>query len=203
MKVKITFLSVALVACIFSLLAFKPSAEIEQKQVEIIESVTLNLSDSDNKLKVLESRFLNMLNHNFVYDEDFLDLESIVNYSTIALIDKADENSEFIDEQILFSYIFDMYGIKIVDLSEYKANYPMKDGCVYIIPQGFTAYKHSNAKISENEDGSYTVTTKVEILGHDSENINITAKTLFVKNSESAFGFNIIYSEFLDNSLSI
>lgn len=203
MKVKISVLSVALIACILSLLVLKPNNQPEQNKANIVESVTLNLSDSQSKQKVLESRFLNMLNHNFVYGEDFLDLESIVNLSSVALIDKADENREFIDEQLLVSYVFDMYGIKIVDLSEYKANYPEKEGFVYIIPQGFTSYTHTSAEIIENEDGSYTVTTSVLVKGHDGEDVPLTAKTLFVKNTQSAFGFNIIYSEFTDNSLSM
>ena len=115
----------------------------------------------------------------------------------------ADEASPFIDEQILVSYIFDMYGIEILDLTEFKANYPEKDGFVYIIPQGYTVYKHSNAKIAENEDGSYTVTTQVTANGHDGEDVNFVTKTLFVKNENSSLGFNIIYSEFSNNSLSM
>lgn len=203
MKVKISILSVALIACILSILAFKPNQKTECNEAKVVKSVTLNLSNSDSKQKVLEARFLNMLNHNLVYGEDFLNLESIVNFSSVALIDKADENREFVDEQILISYIFDMYGIEIVDLSEYKSNYPQKEGCVYIIPQGFTSYKHSGAKLLENEDGSYTVTTQVSVEGHDGEDISLIAKTLFVKNSNSSFGFNIIYSEISDSSLTM
>jgi hypothetical protein len=142
-----------------------------------------------------------MLNHNFVYGEEFLSLESILKLSTVALFDKAVDNGEFIDEEIVKSYIFNMYGIEIVDLTEYNKNYPLKEGCVYVIPQGFTAYKHTNASVSLNEDGSYTVTTKVSVLGHDGNSSVLTAKTLFVKNTASSFGFNIIYSEISDDTL--
>ena len=96
-----------------------------------------------------------------------------------------------------------MYGIEIVDLAEYNAGYPQKDGYIYLVPQGFTVYKHSNARILENEDGTYTVTTDVSVEGHDGEYKTLTAKTMFVKNSASAFGFNIVYSEISESALQI
>ena len=47
----------------------------------------------------------------------------------------------------------------------------------------------------QNEDGSYTVVTDVEISSHDSDAEIAKATTLFVKNENSAFGFNIISSD--------
>ena len=49
--------------------------------------------------KVLESRFLNMLNHNYVYDDDFNDIEDIVNNSAIANINYIDDDG-YIDENV-------------------------------------------------------------------------------------------------------
>ena len=40
-----------------------------------------------NNEKVLEARFLNMLNHSFVYDKAFYDDEELLNASSLALLD--------------------------------------------------------------------------------------------------------------------
>ena len=74
---------------------------------------------------------------------------------------------------------------------------------MYVIPRGFSVYKHSNPVITENEDGSYTVVTAVQIFSHDSEAETAKASTLFVKNENSAFGFNIISSDIVFENASI
>ena len=205
MKIK-DFLAVVIsVVCLLAVFCLKPTNKTPEIEPQVVSNVTLNLSDSDSS-KVLTSRFLNMLNHNFVYGEDFLSADTILNLSIIAQRDKADENGEFIKEDVVTSFVFDMYGIEIIDTTEFSAGYPQKEGCLYLVPQGFTVYKHSNATITENEDGTYTVTTEVLVDGHDGENEILYAKTLFAKNSKSAFGFNIIYSqisETAENSLQV
>lgn len=201
MKIKGVLTAVVLVLCILSALIINKPEKNVTVSPNTLSSVTINLSDTDSSSKVLQSRFLNMLNHNFVYGEDYLYVDKIFNLSTIALLDRADETKEFIDETVVLSYIYDMYGIKIEDASAFNSDFPQKDGYVYIIPQGFTVYKHSNAKYTQNEDGTYTVETTVSVEGHDGEIKNLTAKTLFVKNSASSFGFNIVYCEILDTAL--
>ena len=47
-----------------------------------------------------------------------------------------------------------------------------------------------------NEDGSYTVITSVEINSHDGGE-TVKAKTLFIKNSDSDFGYNIVSSDII------
>lgn len=195
------FLAVIISAvCLLTVFLLKPTPETPEIEPTVVSNVTLNLSDS-NSSKILESRFLNMLNRNFVYGEEFLSADSLLNFSIIANRDKAEADGEFIKEDIVTSFVFDMYGVEIVDTTDFNAEYPQKDGYLYLVAKGFTVYKHSNAKITENEDGTYTVITDVLVDGHDGEDVALSAKTLFAKNSESAFGFNIIYSEITDSTL--
>ena len=190
--------------CVLLLSAFlaKPSVSTVEVQPEVLESVTLNLSSSDNSSNVLAARFLNMLNHNFVYGEAFCSVDEIVNLSVVANLAHADESGDFVKADIVYSYIFDMYGIEIVD-AELNPDLPQKEGHLFILPQGYTVYKHTNATFTENEDGTYTVTTLVSVENHDGEAETLKASSLFVKNPNSAFGFNIVSSDFVVDSISI
>ena len=170
-----------------SVIALKPAETVDNKPA-------VQAADTD---KVLEARFLNMLNHSFAYGEDLGSVEALVNCSVAALcnMDGGAEES-FMDETRVKDYIYNMYGVEVENLSSVNAEFPKKDGYVYIIPRGYTVYKHTVDSVMLNEDGSYTVTTLVNIDSHDGEE-NGRAVTLFVKNSDSQFGFNIISSEII------
>lgn len=156
------------------------------------------------KENILSARFLNMLNHNFVYDSDFDCVDDIVNNSVIALLDMRDaQNPEFVADTYVKDYVKDMYGIEIEDMSGLNAEYPRAEGYVYIIPRGFTEYDHKILSVTENEDGSFTVCTEVILNPHDEAPEVCKAVTLFVKNEASSFGYNIIYSNILDNASNI
>ena len=170
-----------------SVIALKPAETLDNKPA-------VQAADTD---KVLEARFLNMLNHSFAYGEDLGSVEALVNCSVAALcnMDGGAEES-FMDETRVKDYLYNMYGVEVENLSSVNAEFPKKDGYVYIIPRGYTVYKHTVDSVMLNEDGSYTVTTLVNIDSHDGEE-NGRAVTLFVKNSDSQFGFNIISSEII------
>lgn len=170
-----------------SVIALKPAETVDNKPA-------VQAADTD---KVLEARFLNMLNHSFAYGEDLGSVEALVNCSVAALcnMDGGAEES-FMDETRVKDYLYNMYGVEVENLSSVNAEFPKKDGYVYIIPRGYTVYKHTVDSVMLNEDGSYTVTTLVNIDSHDGEE-NGRAVTLFVKNSDSQFGFNIISSEII------
>ncbi len=153
---------------------------------------------------VNEARFLNMLNHNFVYNADFEDADAIVNNSVLALLDLRDsENSDYISNTYVKGFVKDMYGIEIEDMSNLNAEYPQLEGFVYIVPRGFTSYNHTIVSIEENEDGSFTVVSEVTALDHDNGSQLQKAVSLFVPNSESAFGYNMIYCDILTGSIDI
>lgn len=152
----------------------------------------------------LAARFLNMLNHNYVYNSDFENIDDMVNGCMPALLHLRDaQNDEFIDEDYVKGYIKDMYGIEIVDASALNSQWPQKAGYIYIIPRCFVQYEHSNISITENADGSYTVVTDV-VANSDTASIeNQKVVSLFVKNEESSFGYSMIYSNFIDNTADI
>ncbi len=148
-----------------------------------------------DKAKVLEARFLNMLNHSFVYNDAIFFEEDIVNNSILALLNLRDsEDDAYIKQDYVSNYIFNMYGVENIDYSLINKDFDQKEGFVYIIPRGYSVFKHKIISVSENEDGSYTVKTKVTISAHDSDEITEECTTLFVKNESSKFGYNIISS---------
>lgn len=152
---------------------------------------TKPVSATDNALK---ARFLNMLNRNFAYNEDFTSIGLIVEDSVLSLLDRrVPDDNDYIEEAVVKGFIYDMYGIEVLKIEEDTAMH--KDGFVYIAPRGFTAYSHEITEITENEDGSFTVLSSVTVNPHDNDAFTTTAKTLFVKNEKSAFGYNIICSD--------
>ncbi len=153
----------------------------------------------NSEAEVLKSRFLNMLNHNFVYGEAFYSTESLINSSMPALLDLRDsEDEDFIAEKYVRDYVFNMYGLELGNIENINADFPTKKGFVFIIPRGFSVYSHELLKIKENEDGSFTVTTQVYIDDHDANESALLCETLFAKNDASSFGFTIEYSKFFD-----
>ena len=202
MKIKCFAALLLFAACIASSLVVKSESRTAPLKQEVVSAVTLSLSDSEHSSKILASRFLNMLNHNYVYGDAFYSADEIVNLSVVANLNMADENREFIKSDIVYSFVRNMYGVA-ADSSATNPDFPQKPGYIYIAPCGYTVYKHTNAVITENEDGTYTVTTEVTVDGHDSEKQTLKATSLFVKNPESVFGFNLVYSEISDSSLSL
>lgn len=167
------------------------------KNTEIQKGEVLTISQSTGTAdKVLESRFLNMLNHNFVYDEAFYDDAALVNDSMLALLDRAD--GSFLDQVVLSDYIFNMYGKKYNGFDFLGEDLPEKSGYVYIIPKGYSTYEHKIVSVTDNNDGSFTVITNIEILGADNTVENAKCETIFLQSEESAFGYNIIYSDIID-----
>lgn len=154
--------------------------------------------------EALNARFLNMLNHNFVYNDDFNDVDTVINNSVFALINLRDsENEEYIKDTYVKGFVNDMYGIEIADMSQLNADFPQKEGYVYIIPRGYTTYSHKIVSVKQNEDASYTVVSEAIINNHDSDPQTYKVVSLFVKNETSSFGYNIIYSNIIDSGCDI
>lgn len=178
----ITALAVVLLIS-FTSLTVKPAANATEKKPAVTVS----------EEKVLGARFLNMLNHNFVYNDAFESVYEMTACSEVALLDKAEDG--YIKQSLIAGYLYNMYGVENADFAAVTKDFPQRENYVYVIPRGFSVYKHSAPVITENEDGSYIVVTDVEISSHDSDTETAKATTLFVKNENSAFGFNIISSD--------
>ena len=177
----ITALAVVLLIS-FTSLTVKPAANATEKKPAVTVS----------EEKALGARFLNMLNHNFVYNDAFESVYEMTACSEVALLDKAEDG--YIKQSLIAGYLYNMYGVENADFAAVTKDFPQRENYVYVIPRGFSVYKHSAPVITENEDG-YTVVTDVEISSHDSDAETAKATTLFVKNENSAFGFNIISSD--------
>ena len=187
-------LAVVMVSVCSSLIA--PAAA----KAQVVTAVSAEEISTD----VNAARFLNMLNHNYVYNTAFDNADEVVNNSVLALLHLRDtENEDFINETYVRGFIKDMYGIDIVDMSALNAEFPQMDGYVYIIPRGFTSYNHEIVSVSENEDGSFTVITDVTIGVHDADAKTERAVSLFVENEQSAFGYSLIYSNIIENGTDI
>ena len=154
--------------------------------------------------KVLESRFLNMLNRNYVYGTDFESVSDIVDNSVIALLSlRENEDSSYIAENYVADFIRDMYGIEGVELDVLAPESEMREGYVYILPRGYCEYNHKIISVTENEDGSYWVKTSVEIMEHDDYYVQGVCNSLIVKNEASAYGYSIISSDITEVDMAI
>ncbi len=162
------------------------SAKSDEKTVDII-------SDKSTSLSQTELNLLSMLNHNFVYGSAFDNADDVVNLSMNALLSY--KNDDYIKENLVTDFVNNMYGIDVVDLSEFNSQYPHKDGYVFVVAGGFTRYNHKNISIKNNEDGTISVRTDVTVFYHDGNKDVYKANSLFVPNENSSFGYNIVYSE--------
>ena len=170
------------------------SADLEADVAEIPAEKSVSLTRTEIDL-------ISMLNHNFVYGSDFDNADNVVSLSMNALL--AYRNDDFIKETLVTDFVSNMYGIDIVDLSQFNARYPHKDGYVFVVAGGYTRYNHSNISIKENEDGTISAYTDVTVFDHDESKKVYKATTLFVPNENSAFGYNIIYSEITKPGVSL
>ena len=189
-------LSLAVLAS-FSVISANPADEVDYS----LPDNTASTNNVDME-KVLETRFLNMLNHSFAYDEELASVEDLVNCAVVALCASGSTDGSFIEESRVEDYLYNMYGVEVENLSSVNENFPKKEGYVYIIPRGYTVYKHTIDSVRLNEDGTYTVTTNVVLDSHDGC-VEGKAVTLFVKNSDSQFGYNIISSNIITTAFEV
>lgn len=183
MRKRLTAVAAAVLVLALFACAFIPASanEVEKEAAP----VTVNVE---------KTRFLNMLNRNYVYNSDFEDVDVMTENAVIALLDRRDsEDPDYIEESAVIGFISDMYGIELESVNDNSERH--KDGYVYITPRGFSVYSHEITGITENEDGTFTVISEVTVNPHDDDGYTTTAETLFVKNESSAFGYNIVYSD--------
>ena len=193
-KMLLTTLALAAIVVILACVNFSAVSPVNLVDAkEDSKVITVANSDIADENKVLESRFLNMLNHNFVYNEAFETTDGVVNNSVIALLEFAEDG--YIAENYVSDYILNMYGIEGIDYSQINPEFDYIEGYVFVLPMGYSSYNHEIKSVTLNEDGSYTVKTLVEISSHDSGAYFEECESLFVKNEASQFGFSIIYSD--------
>lgn len=194
---KIAACLLAVVLCCVSVFVSVPT-DAKTETVAVAKAEVKPLNNKVAKVeakKVLEARFLNMLNHNFAYNEVYNSVEDLVNSSMPALLQLRDSvNEDYIANEIVADYIYNMYGVADIDFESINVAFEQIEGYTYIIPRGFTVYSHQNAVVTENEDGTYTVKTNVLVSAHDDYPVSVECETLFAVNEGSTFGFNIVFS---------
>ncbi len=183
---------IIVLVCIISLLVcaslLSPAAMVDETSPEILPA--------ENDIRAV--RFLNMLNHNSSYNEDFSSVDRLVDNATIELLDLRDETDEdYIALPFVADYVNNMYGVELGDVTELNPQFPQKDGFIFINPRGFTEYNHEFVALEENEDGTFTVETVVTAEYHDNSSENLSCISLFVPNDSSDFGYNIVYSNII------
>lgn len=167
-----------------------PYKTIPQKQNNEVLNVANNAATNN---KVLETRFLNMLNHSFVYNDAFYSDKELVENAVLALLDKAEES--YLEEFYLSDYLLNMYGKNYQSFEFLDEVLTEKEGYVYIAPSGYSVYNHKIVSLTDNSDGSYTVISDVEISNMDGSVESLVCETVFLEAEDSAFGYNIMYSE--------
>lgn len=168
---------------------------VTENSVEIISEVYDEVSNNaEISAKILKARFENMLNNNYLYNDDFKSHKVIIENSILALLDKSVDGE--IEKSLVLGFIADMYGLQVDEKSAEYDFAPASDGMFVVLPRGYTEYKHTVTNVLE-EEGGYTVTSEVVVMTHDGAEYTTTAKTVFVYNVGSSFGYNIISSEIL------
>lgn len=184
-------LSVLCIAVILSSVFISPATTTKvQAETKISEVLTQE-----------ETNLLAMLNRNYVYGADFDYADNVVECSFNALTEKID-NDGFIKDEFVVDFVKNMYGIEIIDLSDYNKQYGVKNGYVYA-NLGITEYKHSSIKTKVNEDGTITALTDIAITSLDGDADYYKCSTLFVKNDDSDFGYSIVTSEIFNDTANL
>lgn len=132
------------------------------------------------------SRFENMLDHNYLYGNDFDDMHTVINNSCLALLSAREGN--YISTDVLFPFIDNMYGIPVYCDESLNSVFPRKEGAVFIVPRGFVQYEHSVTQIVD-EGATVTVNSVARDIDSGEE---IPCVSVFIKSDESAFGYNLI-----------
>ena len=136
------------------------------------------------------ARFENMLNHNRLYDNDFNDINTVVDNSILSLLEKREE--DFMKRDLVEAFVYNMYDL---DIKEYKpnTNAPEKDGYIFIMPRGYDEISHEIKTVTENGT-LICIISEITIKSHDGEMKTETCETVLLENKNSAFGYNIISS---------
>lgn len=150
----------------------------------ISSDATANTENSADT--ALAARLTNMLDHNYLYGNDFDDMHTVINNSCLALLSAREGN--YISTDVLFPFIDNMYGIPMYCDESLNSDFPRKEGAVFIVPRGFVQYEHSVTQIVD-EGATVTVNSVARDIDSGEE---IPCVSVFIKSDESAFGYNLI-----------
>lgn len=134
-----------------------------------------------------------ILNLNYVYGVSFAD-EDIAVGTMLSLLEMAEEKDGQLTLSVEHADFFSKayYG-RTVDFAE--CGLEVVDGRVVIPAMGYDLYTHELISVEDNGD-TVKVVSKVVCDGHDGV-FDALCTSVFVKNADSSFGYNLISSEIL------
>lgn len=185
---------VALLLVLAIILILPASTPVDRNIAISAKATQKEESIKDLAYKVMKTRFENMLNNNYLYNDDFSSDKTIIENSTLALLDKSVDGE--IDKGLVLNFINGMYGLNVNPNAADHEAFPASEGMLAIIPRGYSEYKHSITSIKE-VNGEYIVYSDAKILNHDYEEYASKVVTVFKVNAKSSFGYNIVSSKIL------
>lgn len=190
--------AVVLMASVFCTVSI-PSNAVAQG---IADESNVNETTDDMSVEsgVLAARFENMLNHNFLYNDDFLDDKTVIENSILSLLEYV-ENGE-IDKALTLNFIANMYGRQVDPNAAVYDFLPASEGKFAVIPRGYTVYSHKILSVEEI-DGGYQVISEMTVNPHDDGGYTVNVESVFVPNAGSSFGFNLIKASCLEANATI
>lgn len=144
---------------------------------------------------ILKARFENMLNHNYIYGDDFSSDLIMIENSILALLDKSEDGQ--IDKGLVLGFIAGMYGRQVDPAVAVYDFLPADDDKFAILARGYDAYNHKIIAVEEI-DGGYKVISDVTVYPCDGFEYLATCESIFVPNEGSSFSYNLISSVISD-----
>lgn len=140
----------------------------------------------------VDSRIENMLNSNRIYDGMFSSDSLLIEEAAIALSDR--QNNGYVSTELINNYLTAMYSVNVsFDNYDYQGVKAV-EGYIPLPCRGYTDYSHIITKVLDNGDGTVTVLSDITLDYHDGKPETKKCETLFCVNSDSPFGYNIVYS---------
>ena len=131
--------------------------------------------------------FTQMLDKNFLYNDDFVSDSLVIEGAMLSLMPEAVEGRLHKDR--ICEFVLNFYGVTM-NPAAYNQSYVAGE-YFYYIPKGYD--KASHTIISIDYDGEYyTVVSNVVFSTHDLTHAPHKVVSTFVANKESEFGYNLI-----------
>lgn len=169
-----------------------PAAQSVENEIEALPEAAEDKTVNEQETEIpLEKRLLSMLNINYCYSDAFLSDERMAVMSAITLNDYSTDIPGYgicVNKVLIDGFAKSFYGVEL-DLDSVKTDYA---------PEGFVALpcyevgsqSHEIVSVTATENG-YEVISTVTFY-YSSYDIDVySATSLFVKDSESEFGFNL------------
>lgn len=186
-------ISVLIVISVLFVFTASAPAPVTESTPQVAPSVEKPVEDvAPVATAVQKARFENMLNHNYLFGEDFSSDQIMIENSILALLDKSVDGQ--IEQGLVLGFIAGMYGRQVDPVAATYDFLPADEGMFAILARGYDGYEHTVVSVEEI-DGGYLVTSHVTVYPADGFAYQATAQSVFVENEGSAFGYNLISAE--------